>query len=169
VPAEPARRLVPFEPRRAARVASWAATPAEVRAWCARDEAPVPAAVVAAWAAAADVEAFLLLDAGADGGEEPVAYGELWVDEAEGEVELARLIVDPAHRGRGVGRALARALAARARDDHPALPLVALRVLPDNAAALRAYAAAGFVRVDPPTEAAWNAGQPVAWAWMRLA
>lgn len=33
----------------------------------------------------------------------PVGYGEVWVDDKEGDVELAHLIVDPHKRGRGLG------------------------------------------------------------------
>ena len=120
------------------------------------------------------VEAWLLVeDPGsavhaAPDGRLAVAYGELWPDPAESEVELARLIVDPRRRNRHVGRALAGRLAARAAADHPELGLVVLRVQPGNEAAMRAYAAAGFQRVGPEEEAAWNRGQRVAWAWMRF-
>lgn len=153
-------RLQPFDPSQAALVTSWAPTLAEVRSWCARAEAPVPAEVVATWSEAADVEAFLLV------AESPVAYGELWVDVEEGEVELARLLVDPARRGAGVGRLLTRLLAEHARQAHPELGTVCLRVLPDNPAGHRAYLAAGFRFVDPDLEATWNAGQPRAYRWM---
>jgi ribosomal protein S18 acetylase RimI-like enzyme len=124
----------------------------------------VPASVVEAWSTETDVSAFVL----ADSGGVPLAYGEIWFDADEDEAELARLIVAPAHRGRGLGRSLARQLAGHARELHPGLSLIALRVLPGNDAALRAYLAAGFVRVDLATEAAWNAGQRVAWSWMQL-
>lgn len=44
-------------------------------------------------------------------GEQLVAYGELWVDDEEAGVELARLIVAPGERGQGLGRRLATMLA----------------------------------------------------------
>ncbi|WP_432479014.1 GNAT family N-acetyltransferase [Nocardioides sp. GXQ0305] len=157
-------RLEPFPAAQAALVSGWAPTPGEVRSWCARSEAPVPPEVVASWGEADDVEAFLLVD---DHGV-PLGYGELWLDDDEGEVELARLLVDPARRGEGVGRRLTRLLAEQARDAHPDLPTVCLRVLPDNVAGHRAYEAAGLAFVDPDTEAAWNAGQPTAYRWMVL-
>ena len=75
-----------------------------------------------------------------------VAYGELWVDDEEAGVELARLIVDPAERGQGVGRRLAGGLADLARSRYP---LVFLRVVPANIAARRCYAAAGFQPAGP--------------------
>ena len=76
---------------------------------------PVPATVVEAWSEETDVSAFVLVDAGGV----PMAYGEAWFDADEDEVELARLIVDPALRGRGIGRSLARRLASHAREAHP--------------------------------------------------
>ncbi|QZY29252.1 GNAT family N-acetyltransferase [Nocardioides coralli] len=156
-------QLQSFDPSLAATVSSWAPSAEEVRSWCARSEAPVPPEVVAGWGEADDVEAYLLVDDGT-----PAAYGELWLDEEEGEVELARLLVDPAGRGRGLGRRLTRLLAERAREAHPALATVCLRVLPDNVAGHRAYLAAGFAFVDAETEQAWNAGQPTAYRWMVL-
>jgi ribosomal protein S18 acetylase RimI-like enzyme len=155
--------LEAFDPGQAREVASWARTAEEVGAWCARTEAPVPAAVVVGWAGRPDVRAFI---ARANG--RIVAYGELWLDPDEGEVELAHLIVDPAVRGRGMGVALARALVARARSVHPELDRVILRVRPSNAAALRTYARAGFERVPSDEATAWNVGQPEAFAWMRI-
>ncbi len=80
----PGFQIVPFTTAHASLVSSWGSTAAEVRSWCARAEAPVPAEVIAGWWDADDVEAYLLLD-----GDQPVAYGELWLDEEEGEVDGA--------------------------------------------------------------------------------
>jgi len=157
--------LQPFDPDQAALVASWAVGNEVVRAWCAVEGDAVPADVVAGWSRADDVEAFLFADA-ADG---PwVAYGELWLDDEEGEVELARLLVAPERRGQGLGRVLVRDLVARARQTHPELPDVILRVRPENAQAIRAYAAAGFVDVPADEQATWNEGQRFAYHWMVL-
>src|SRR6185295_3149039 len=104
--------LETFDPDRAELVASWAVGDEVVRAWCARDDDTVPADVVAGWSEADDVEAYLFRD----------ESGEAWLDDEEGEVELARLLVAPERRGKGVGRALTRALADRARSTHPELP-----------------------------------------------
>jgi len=156
--------LQPFDPARAELVAGWAVGEEVVRAWCAVEGDRVPAEVVAGWSRADDVEAFLLTeDAGG-----PLAYGELWLDDEEGEVELARLLVDPQQRGRGVGNALTRALTARARDTHPELPAVILRVRPENQQAIRCYAGAGFVAVPADEQAVWNEGQRFAYHWMVL-
>jgi ribosomal-protein-alanine N-acetyltransferase len=156
--------LQEFDPADAALVAGWAVGDDVVRAWCAVEGDRVPADVVAGWSEADDVEAYLLSD-----GEAPLAYGELWVDDEEREVELARLLVAPEHRGRGVGRALTRALTERARETHPELPAVILRVRPENVPAIRCYRAAGFLDVPDEEQATWNRGQRFAYHWMVLA
>jgi len=158
--------LHPFDRDQAALVTSWAAGDAEVvRAWISLEADAVPADVVAGWSEADDVEAFLFT-VDADG--PYVAYGELWLDDEEGEVELARLLVAPELRGRGVGRALVGELVDRARSTHPELPDVILRVQPGNLRAIRAYHAAGFVDVPEGEQASWNEGQRRVYHWMVL-
>jgi ribosomal-protein-alanine N-acetyltransferase len=95
-----------------------------------------------------------------------VAYGELWIDNDEAEVELARLIVDPGERGQGLGRRLVMELAVLARFRHPQ---VFLRVHTDNVAARRCYAGTGFEPVAPHLAALWNASQPTQYVWLCLA
>lgn len=149
--------LRPAEGADAAVVAGWPRSAAEVRLWCGLPAAP--ADVVRGWAAEPDVLAYGLVD-----GTELVGYGELWLDEDEDEVELARLIVAPARRGQGVGRRLVTGLAALARAHHDE---VLLRVHPDNARALRCYTGAGFGPVSAAEAAEWNAPQPVEYVWLR--
>lgn len=149
--------LRPFPPDLAATVASWATSPVEAAMWTGPSGDPLTAEVVRARGAQDDVRPHGLYD-----GDLLVAYGELWVDDEEEEVELARLVVDPARRHRGIGRVLVTALTVRARDHHPD---VFLRVRPDNAAARRCYVAAGYLRVDAAREAEWNAAQPVPYVW----
>ena len=98
----------------------------------------------------------------ADG--ELVAYGELWLDPEEDEVELARLIVAPELRGRGYGGRLTRELTAKAATT--GLSLTMLRVEPDNAVAIGCYLANGFVHLGAEESAVWNEGQRRAWTWM---
>jgi hypothetical protein len=83
--------LSPFAAEHAAAVAGWTASAAEARLWCGRADFPMPPETVTAWAGSADVRAYVLREDG-----RPVAYGELWHDADEGEIGLARLIVDPA-------------------------------------------------------------------------
>jgi RimJ/RimL family protein N-acetyltransferase len=158
--------LQDFDPSRAPLVASWAAGDKDVvMAWISIDADGVPAEVVAGWSEADDVEAFLFTES--DDGP-LVAYGELWIDDEEGEVELARLLVAPDRRGQGVGRTLVRELVEQARTTHPELPVVFLRVQPGNTRAIRAYAAAGFVDVPDGEQATWNEGQRRTYHWMVL-
>ncbi|WP_431947045.1 GNAT family N-acetyltransferase [Actinacidiphila sp. bgisy167] len=143
-------------------VAGWPATAREVSLWCGRQEHPLPGAAVAEWRDAEDVEAHLLYE-----GRELVGYGELWVDAEEDEVEIARVIVAPSARGRGLGRRLITELTARAR--LTGLAEVFLRVHPDNDGALRCYLGAGYVPVPAELAAEWNLPQPVAYVWLRHA
>jgi ribosomal-protein-alanine N-acetyltransferase len=156
--------LQTFDPGRAALVASWAVGDDVVRAWCALEGDTVPADVVAGWSQADDVEAYVF----GEPEDDPIAYGELWLDDEEGEVELARLLVAPDRRGRGVGRALVLSLAEHARRTHPELSDVILRVRPENEQAIRAYAAAGFVAVAADEQSVWNQGQRFAYHWMLM-
>jgi ribosomal protein S18 acetylase RimI-like enzyme len=152
-------KLVEFDVALAATVADWSTSAVESVRWCGRDD--VPPDMVAAWSGDEDVRAFALMD-----GAEPIGYGELWLDDDEDEVELARLIVAPARRGRGAGRYLVEALTDLARQRKPGL--IALRVHPDNDRAARVYLAAGFTQVDDATAAEWNAQQPVMYRWLVL-
>lgn len=150
--------LRPFSPELASVVSGWAQTDEEVSMWCGAKAAPVPPEHITAWAAEDGVQPFGLYR-----DQRLVAYGELWVDDEEAEVELARLIVDPGERGQGLGQRLAIELAGRARSRHP---LVFLRVHPRNMAALRCYTAAGFEPVAPDQATAWNVGQPLEYIWL---
>lgn len=149
-------QLRPYAPADASVVAGWA-DDTDTRLWCGRDE--VTAETVEEWVAEPDTIAYGLE---VDG--ELVGYGELWPEDDEPEVEIARLVVAPAHRGHGVGQALVTELvrAGRAhRDD------VVLRVHPDNTRALRSYEGVGFVPLDPAEAAEWNKSQPLDYLWLR--
>jgi ribosomal protein S18 acetylase RimI-like enzyme len=98
-------------------------------------------------------------------GDALVGYGEVWVDEAEHEVELGRIIVDPAGRGQGVGSRLVRLLLEKA--SHSGYPYAFVRVVPDNRAAIACYRGAGFSRVPEAEREEYNRGQPVDYIWMR--
>ncbi len=154
-------RLEPFDRAHAPAVLSWARTPEEREAWASIADPEPDVSIFDRWHADEDVRPFGLFE-----GDRLVGYGEIWLDPEEHEAELARLIVDPAERGRGVGRAMVRSLAERARelgfDD------VWLRVVPENERAMRAYAAAGFVRATRDQESEFNEGQPRAYVWMLL-
>ena len=157
-------QLQPFDPALARQISTWTTSADEVNAWSSRFDDHVPPEVIAAWSEPDDVEAYVgIVNATV------IAYGELWLDPDEGEVELARLLLEPTRRGRGLGRDLARSLVDLAKQTHPELPHVILRVRPDNSVARRAYAGAGFVELDPAEARVWNEGQPAEYVWMRLA
>jgi ribosomal protein S18 acetylase RimI-like enzyme len=155
-------RIERFDRADAARILSWARTPEERDAWASITQTDPDVSILDRWHAEDDVHPFGLVQ-----GYRVIGYGEIWEDPEEHEAELARLIVDPAERGRGAGRSMVRLLVGRAR----ALGYeeVWVRVLPSNAPAIRAYAAAGFVRTTPQEESRFNRGQPRAYVWMRLA
>ncbi|MEI8407084.1 MULTISPECIES: GNAT family N-acetyltransferase [unclassified Kribbella] len=150
-----------FADEHARQVAGWASTAQEVGLLCGRVEYPFPEELTGSWRKVdPDIQSYLFFD-----GESPVGYGELWLDDDEDEVELARLIVDPAVRGRGIGAGLVRALLKPAIEaGHPD---IFLRVRPDNAVAIKTYLSAGFVDVSQQEMDEWNAGQPLAYRWMR--
>jgi ribosomal protein S18 acetylase RimI-like enzyme len=152
-------KLVSFEPEHASVVAGWVRTPEEAARWASLRALP-DAGAFERWHAEPGVRPFVLVEAG-----RPAGYGEVWEDPGEGEAELARIVVDPRARGRGVGRTLVRLLAREAR--RAGVAEVWLRVAPDNLPAIACYRAAGFSRADPDEEASFNERQPVGYVWMR--
>ena len=122
---------------------------------------PMEPAGVLEWWSDDDVRPWLLE---VDG--RPCAYGELWLDRDEDEVELARLIVPEPLRGQGYGGLLTRLLMSEAATT--GLTTTMLRTTPDNSVAIACYLANGFVRLSEAEEAQWNEGQRRAWVWMLL-
>lgn len=153
--------LRPFEPQYAALVAGWATTPQQVALLSGREEYPFPAELLTAWREVDDdIRPYLYVD-----GDEPIGYAELWLDAEEDEVELARIILDPKVRGRGLGTAFVRDLLGPARS--AGFADIFLRVRPDNVPALRTYHRVGFTLVPDDQAADWNQGQPIAYTWMQ--
>jgi ribosomal protein S18 acetylase RimI-like enzyme len=150
-----------FEVKHAPLVAGWATSAHEVALLCGSEEFPFPAALLGSWPKADDdIARYLLVD-----GETPIGYGELWLDDEEDEVELARIIVAPQHRARGHGVRLVRALLAHALRAEQSN--IFLRVRPDNTPAIRTYEKVGFQPVDAALAAEWNAPQPIDYAWFQ--
>lgn len=75
----------------------------------------------------------------------PVCKVERSVSSHRWGVQLAGIVVDPAHRGGGLGAAATAAAVRQALRDGPASRPVSLHVRARNTPALRAYARAGFV------------------------
>ena len=152
--------MLPPREEDAAVVAGWSRSAEEAGRWCSVAVHPFPPERVRGWWTDDDVQPWVLVE---EPEAEPVGYGELWLDDEEDEVELARLIVDPARRRSGVGRALVAQLVAAA--SATGLSGCLLRVAPDNAPAIALYQAAGFAEVDPERTARWNQGQPTEYVW----
>jgi GNAT superfamily N-acetyltransferase len=140
---------------------------ATIRAYREADRAAVNAVALAAFAQyAGDYEDWPTFSAGIGRMADLAADGDLLVAERDGRVVgavvhvgpgrprsaifpdewsvIRMLVVDPAARGGGIGRALVAAALDRAR--HAAAPAVGLHTSPIMAAALRMYLAMGFVR-----------------------
>ncbi|NMH70952.1 GNAT family N-acetyltransferase (plasmid) [Cytobacillus spongiae] len=74
--------------------------------------------------------------------DQPLAYGEIWVDEEERDLELAHLIVHPHYRNKGIGKQLIEKLEEESRC-FP-FPWIYMRVVPENLIAIHCYIGAGF-------------------------
>jgi ribosomal protein S18 acetylase RimI-like enzyme len=150
-----------FDDGYGARVAGWALDEKEVALLSGRVAYPFPAELRGNWRTVdADIHSYLFFD-----GDQPVGYGEVWLDDEEDEVELARIIVAPELRGKGIGTEFVRALL------QPALAAgyaaVFLRVRPDNEPAIKTYLRVGFQPVDEQLAAEWNEPQPIDYTWLQ--
>ena len=154
-------RLEPFVEAHARTVLGWVESAEEADRWASAGSRVLEPALLREWHADPEVRPYVGFE-----GSEPVGYGEVWEDRDADEAELARILVAPALRRRGIGRRLTALLGERARES--GFADVWLRVVPDNEPALAAYRAAGFVRTSPEEEASFNDGQPCAYVWMKL-
>jgi ribosomal protein S18 acetylase RimI-like enzyme len=163
VPPPPRRRIVLEHPQAsdAEVVAGWATSAAESRRWGGHAVPwPVDPAILLVWHAEPGVQPYVLREDGV-----VLAYGEVWVDDEEQEVELGRIIVRPDRRGQGVGRLVVSLLVQEAA--RTGYRSAFMRVVADNAAALACYRAAGFAPVSAGEQRQFNRGQPVEYVWLR--
>jgi ribosomal protein S18 acetylase RimI-like enzyme len=154
-------RLVEFEERYADAVIGWMRSSREAAEWASLAPADVDRRVFSRWHAEAGVVPCMGVV-----GDAACAYGEVWEDHDEGEAELARIIVAPHRRGRGIGRQFVSLLVDEG--ERRGFSEIWLRVAPENAPAIACYAAAGFVRATAEQEAEFNTGQPRIYEWMRF-
>lgn len=149
-----------FSAQDASAIVTWPQSMTEARWWAGpQTQWPLTSAVVQRWHTDTDVQPYSLHQ-----GTTLLGYGELWVDSVAAEVELARLIIAPAHRGQGIGVRLVRLLLEQVRQT--GYPQAFLRVCPDNHAAITCYLRAGFTQVSPAEQQSFNQGQFMDYFWM---
>lgn len=90
-----------------------------------------------------------------------VAYGEIWIDQEEEDLELAHLIVDPEQRNKGVGKQLIKLLLNECKD-YP-YEWIYMRIVPENIRAITCYERIGFTE-DPHLRTSFNSK----WVWMKI-
>jgi RimJ/RimL family protein N-acetyltransferase len=129
--------LRPATPADAARLLEWRNDPDVVRFSVSRRR--VAASEHAAWLASRLADPHQRLWIAEEAGE-PVGQVRVDLDDGAGTVSIA---VAPAHRGRGIGSNMLRALLAEIEPDADVRDLLAL-VHPENAASLRAFESVGF-------------------------
>lgn len=137
----PRWEMRPFATAEAETVAHWAVTSQEAWQVTGDEEFPLTRDHVAAWPSEAD-HAFTLRRDG-----DLVAYGEIVIDEVEGDAEIQHLLVAPDMRRLGIGQAMLSRLSAFVAGLHP-YPEVWARVSRDNESALHCVRAVGFEHVD---------------------
>lgn len=149
-----------FSAQDATAIVTWPQSITEARWWAGpQTDSPLASAVVQRWHADPDVHPYSLHQ-----GTRLLGYGELWIDSVAAEVELARLIVAPAHRGQGIGVRLVQLLLEQAWQT--GYPQAFLRVCPDNHAAITCYLRAGFTLISAAEQQSFNQGQFIDYLWM---
>ena len=127
------------------RAASWVTSAAECEFWAGpRVPYPIDLRTLPALIDFAHVQTYSILEAG-----ELLAFGQL-VSKGRRRGHLARLIVSPAHRGRGLGETLVRGLIEEARAANHRV--VSLNVDPRNAPAIALYRKVGFEEAERPRD-----------------
>lgn len=100
---------------------------------------------ILAWIEAEEKAAFVLYERG-----KAAAYGEIWLDETEGTLEFAHLLVAVEFRSMGFGQMLLEGLFVEAKK-YP-YDEIFLRVLPENQTALDFFRQFGFAKLTSPFE-----------------
>ena len=151
--------LAAFSDCYAIEILSWATSAADLQNWSNLDSIPGDS-IFSTWHTEPYVKAFVLRRQ-----DQLAAYGEIWLDQSEDEVELARLIVRPQLRNYGVGQILVRQLFNEASTFQVSKAII--RVRPNNYAAIACYESADFVRNSRAEKQLWNRHQPVEYVWFK--
>lgn len=153
--------LLPFSEDHSVEITSWPRDADELKAWAGADtEFPFRTKQFRIWHDDSETHAFV-----AHCNDKLVAYGEFWVDESEQEIELARIIVHPAHRNMGMGHMFVTALVTHSITYGFVNQF--LRVLPQNTIAIRCYEKSGFIILPAEVQKTFNLRQPVEYVWMK--
>lgn len=107
------------------------------------------------WLFSEDQHCFCLVD-----NEHVVGYGEIWVDDSQGDLEFAHLIIDPTKRGKGLGKVLIRLLEEKAKEIN--YPVIYMRVNPENEKAITCYMKCHFEKDETLTMHFGNE-----WIWLK--
>lgn len=131
-------------------VLTWIATPRALRFW-GGPGLTFPPRAEAVWQAieATDENSFSLMDRKVN----LAAFGQTLIREP-GTVHLARIIVSPALRGKGIGRILCQELIGAGVERYQAAAM-SLNVYKDNRAALSLYQSLGFAIVSEDSKNNW--------------
>ncbi|MDR3707977.1 MAG: hypothetical protein P4L33_06735 [Capsulimonadaceae bacterium] len=106
-------QLVPFHIFEARLVASWLLDADDTARFTGERRYPVEPGEVAMWAQEASSAHLLLVDG------EAAAYGEIIEDDADGDIEIGRLVIAPERRSQPTGRILVAHLCEMVRLDYP--------------------------------------------------
>ncbi len=152
-------QLEPFLQSSAATILSWVTSQSDLFHWAAREDFPFPdTSVFEKWHADSDVRAYKLLVDNV-----LLGYGEIWHDSDDNTWELARLLIAPASRNKGLGELLILRLV---QEIEQLSSPIWVRVFPSNHAAIGCYQKAGFARAPRDEESRYNANQPHSYIWM---
>lgn len=157
----PRYRLEKFNARWASEILQWAMSPEELFHWSADRSLPRgDPSIFLRWHSDPDIKPYALIC-----NRQPVAYGELWLEWEERFAEIARLIVSPKHRRKGLATMLLEDLSSKANE--AGYERVWVRVLPSNSAARTCYETAGFRQVPEAEQVRLNKGQRYEFIWLQ--
>ena len=138
-------RLTEFDPLYAPTLVNWVRDAAKLRHLAPATDPPLTPAKVCAWyKQGVHAQLAWLEDEGL-----PVGYGEVNHSlHSRDQMWLGHILVEPAHRGQGVGRLFVTKLLEIAFEQHNAKS-ACLVVFPDNVSAIRCYESTGMRQVGP--------------------
>jgi [ribosomal protein S18]-alanine N-acetyltransferase len=154
-------QVIAFEKEASSTILQWIQSPEELMNWTSRNDYPLEDIhVFDKWHSDPDIEAFQLIHDG-----EIQGYGELWCEIDEPWAELARLIIAPEARGKGLGKFLVQELSGMIKSK--GFTEVWVRVSPSNRVALCCYESAGFSHISSEENRKFNSSERLEYLWMK--